>query len=536
MVLYKGPGLGSQGAGRLDGQVWSASGAGATIRGWVTPQMSPSERFESYDVAARDLDAKWDGLAPGKAADWEARAKEVRRYRLCRWIPPLYPYYVVGIDGHELFVGTNLARQAQGLGWTDTPPPSDTEGAWDKVTLHWCGEVTALWTRPDAVGAGPFVLMVWGRPRQTFATGDGQSTRAKWCGTVAVLVGVPVSLQTVLEAGGLARWNGVLDLWFGIATLGDAPFAVGRSQVWNREREEDDVGSGICQGRLSLVSGDPAPAAEVVGAETLYFVPYQGNRVSLWTGDRWDVREFSELSLSLASVVSGKNHDVFVWSIGGVVGLVHGSAWTTDNQRVDELAYNDGVLTLEDDKCRRYVGTIRGSATGKTTDSARQRFVASWASPLRRALNLEAAGQWQYTVRTWREANGGNADGAGHSHVEFVTAGLCSVEPVWLSLRASAWNQGQWIVGNVAFGLEGALVPVGHGSCQMISGGVAASGGGLHLPLSCTLNKVFSAGYHRVAWLEISGDVAITDWYGVIDVVGYPDQWQRCGIHGVVWC
>src|SRR5688572_30068462 len=50
------------------------------------------------------------------------------------------------------------------------------------------------------------------------------------------------------------------------------------------------------KGRLTLTTATPVTSADVTGATTVYFTPYNGNEVELYDGADWVVKTFSELS------------------------------------------------------------------------------------------------------------------------------------------------------------------------------------------------------------------------------------------------
>lgn len=123
--------------------------------------------------------------------------------------------------------------------------------------------------------------------------------------------------------------------------------------------------SSICEGRLTLTSGVPVLISDVIGAGTLYWTPYRGNRVALYDGTKWVLHTFSELSLSL-SVTAGTNYDVFLYNNGGTLTLEL-TAWATSTAGTDDratgLVLQDGVLVRSGAPSRRYLGTLRASGT-----------------------------------------------------------------------------------------------------------------------------------------------------------------------------
>ena len=74
----------------------------------------------------------------------------------------------------------------------------------------------------------------------------------------------------------------------------------------------DDVQSRrMCEGRLTLVSGQAIPSEDAVSS-TLHFTPFMGRRISLNDSVCWKVQEFTELS---ASVVSRCFNSCSIWDI-----------------------------------------------------------------------------------------------------------------------------------------------------------------------------------------------------------------------------
>lgn len=66
-------------------------------------------------------------------------------------------------------------------------------------------------------------------------------------------------------------------------------------------------------GRLTLQSGTPITTSDVTAAATVYFTPWRGNVLSLFDGTDWQPYTFSELSLTLSGLTSGKNYDVYAY-------------------------------------------------------------------------------------------------------------------------------------------------------------------------------------------------------------------------------
>lgn len=129
-------------------------------------------------------------------------------------------------------------------------------------------------------------------------------------------------------------------------------------------------------GRLTLTAGNPTPSGDVTGATTIYYSPYVNNRVALYdsTNSRWQLHTFSEVSLALGTLISGRNYDVFLYDNAGTKTL-EAVSWTGDNARTTALATQDNVYVKSGATARRYVGTFRTTSTTTTEDSATKRFV-----------------------------------------------------------------------------------------------------------------------------------------------------------------
>lgn len=74
-------------------------------------------------------------------------------------------------------------------------------------------------------------------------------------------------------------------------------------------------------GRLTLTTGVPVTTADVASSSTVYYTPAAHNVLPLWdnTIQGWRLKRFRELSVTLASLTSGKNYDVFAaWDVNGL--------------------------------------------------------------------------------------------------------------------------------------------------------------------------------------------------------------------------
>lgn len=65
----------------------------------------------------------------------------------------------------------------------------------------------------------------------------------------------------------------------------------------------------MCQGRLSL---HQEGSLDSTGSDFLYLLPFNGNRIGLWTGSDWEQEVIINIGLPLAGTVAGKNYDVYL--------------------------------------------------------------------------------------------------------------------------------------------------------------------------------------------------------------------------------
>jgi hypothetical protein len=167
---------------------------------------------------------------------------------------------------------------------------------------------------------------------------------------------------------------------------------------------------GTVNGRLTLTSATPVTTDDVTAATTLYFTPYKGNNLALFDGYIWKYYSFSEISISLSGKTASKPHDVFVYDDAGVLTLEL-LEWTNDTTRATALVYQNGVLVKSGATTRRYLGTIRTTATtGQCEDSKAKRFVWNYYNRIQRFMqcNEETAHNYSGAYRLWNNSTTGN--------------------------------------------------------------------------------------------------------------------------------
>lgn len=279
--------------------------------------------------------------------------------------------------------------------------------------------------------------------------------------------------------------------------------------------------NGICNGRLTTESGVPVSTADRTAQSTIYWTPFQGNRVALYDGTRWRLYSFSELSLALSGLTSGKNYDVFLYDNAGTLTLELSAAWTNDTTRADALALQDGVYVKSGATTRRYLGTLRTTATTTTEDSEAKRFLWNAYNRVQRdlAAPLETANTWTYTTATWRQANANTAN-----KVEWVV-GL-QYEQVTVHVTAGAKNSNAFVDYAVGVGVDSTSADSSVHRTGVIGPTDTYNVRDAHW------HGYAGIGYHYAAWLEQSGAVGTATWIGD---GGSPTYYQS-GIHGEVFC
>lgn len=125
---------------------------------------------------------------------------------------------------------------------------------------------------------------------------------------------------------------------------------------------------GVCEGRITLTSGTPISAVlgngSTLTSSTIYFTPYQGNKIGLYNGSSWDILSFTELSLSVPATTNTM-YDLYIYNDAGTPTL-ESTAWTNDTTRATELTLQDGIEVKTGDTTRRYLGSFRTTSVSGT--------------------------------------------------------------------------------------------------------------------------------------------------------------------------
>ncbi len=267
-------------------------------------------------------------------------------------------------------------------------------------------------------------------------------------------------------------------------------------------------------GRLTTESGVGVSTSDRTSQSTLYYTPYTSDYVRLYDGTR--VREylFTERSLSLSGLTSGKNYDVWLRDASGTLTLDLSAAWTNDTTRADALAWQSGLGWVKSgDATRLYLGTIRTTGTTTTEDSAAKRFVWNAYNRVSRYfLRTETTTSWTYGSAAWRQANASAAN-----QVEGVI-GISGYSAVHVRVKALYGGTGY---GGIGIGADSTSSP--SSLCQTSQGDATTA---LSTNPMAALMYHPTAGYHYWSWLEYWDNGSLTI-YGTINK-------QQGGLHGTI--
>lgn len=255
--------------------------------------------------------------------------------------------------------------------------------------------------------------------------------------------------------------------------------------------------------RLSLTTGVPVTTSDVTSAGTLYAVPYTGNRIALYNGTNWVLRNSAQFSLAL-TLTSGKPYDVFCYDNAGTATL-EVLVWTNDTTRATALTRQDGVLVKNGDATRRYLGSLYASGANVTEDSLANRYLWNYYHRVPRALRHTAEGTntWTYTTNTFRQANANTAN-----QVNFVVG--VAEDAVHGVVRGISYNSSANINRAVGIGLDSTSVDSSR--IRIATGSQSAINVQTHD--TAEYRDVVAEGKHSLVWLEISQAAGGTTWLG----------------------
>ena len=272
----------------------------------------------------------------------------------------------------------------------------------------------------------------------------------------------------------------------------------------------------LADGRLTLVSNTPVVEPNVSSATTLYYTPYLGNCITLYSGTAWAIYTFTQRSIAVPAT-SNTNYDVFIYDNSGTLTLDL-TAWTNDTTRATALTRQDGVLVKTGATTRRYIGTVRTDPTsGLMSDEPAQRHVWNMYNRVAAQFYAGTTGTYTYTTATWRAAGGGT--GLGAARVQWVCGQNTHIQLTNYSM---------------AFNTSSLYVAAGIGINQTAGNDAQIRGGGItanNQPNSMTAfyDAIVTPGYYYAQRVEISQATGTTTWYSAVSV-------NQLGMRGVIFC
>ena len=162
----------------------------------------------------------------------------------------------------------------------------------------------------------------------------------------------------------------------------------------------------ICGGRLTLSTGVPVPTSDISSSATVYFSPYSGNRIALYVQDYgWRLYPFSELTLDISGIASGKNIDVWLYDNAGTLTLAY-TEWSNDTLRATAITLQDGIYVKSGALSYRYLGFVRTSGAGVSCDTKVTRFIWNYYNRVWRPMWVtESAASWTLVAGAVRYVN-----------------------------------------------------------------------------------------------------------------------------------
>ena len=266
--------------------------------------------------------------------------------------------------------------------------------------------------------------------------------------------------------------------------------------------------SQIASGRLTLTSGTPVLTSTVSAAGTVYFTPYKGNQISLYTGSAWKLMTFSELSITLSTLSASTAYDVFAYDNSGTVAL-ETVAWTNSTTRATALTSQDGVMVKSGATTRRYIGSFitdslkQCSVTfGSAAAGGGAAQVDIWNNNNRVLFSTtvtDTTDFWNYTTNTWRSSNGSNTNRA----TLFI-----GLDEDGVNATAIGFAGGNAVNKWVGIGLDSTSAIASNSIATCMSAST-----NLFMGTAIYSGRV-GIGQHYFQWLEKSATTGTTTWYG----------------------
>lgn len=257
-------------------------------------------------------------------------------------------------------------------------------------------------------------------------------------------------------------------------------------------------GYGLTEGRLTLTTALAVTTADVTAATTIYFTPYKGEQVMIYTGTGWYMHALTELSIAVPSTTVTP-FDIFIDYNAGTPALKV-TDWTNDTTRATALTTQDGVYVQTGNTDWKYLGTGRTtSVSGQIEDSLTKRFLWNYYNRVTTALTKsESTATWTYQTSTYRPLNNSTAN-----RIELV----CGVSEDMISLDA--------MVVVLSDAVNPRYVGIGVNSTVANTWQILIRSAGIAYSLAHTKLKHNPAvGYSYFQCLEYGSGTGTQTWYG----------------------
>jgi len=261
-----------------------------------------------------------------------------------------------------------------------------------------------------------------------------------------------------------------------------------------------DLTTLVNQFRMSLATGTPVTVTDVLGATTLFWTPYQGERVSIFTGTKWDQLTVAELSVTIPNTTNTM-YDLFVDYNGGTLQLEF-VVWADLFNRVTGLGEQNKKAVQFGSPQKLYVGSFSTAGSlGTSEESKGKHHLWNNYNRVKRVMLVEEpTASWNYTLAVIRQANASIAN-----QLEFVV-GIAEDE-VEASVYAAVFNATGGSEVSVGIGLD-VTTSYAAESLHPRASSIATS----HMQISATYGDVVAAGRHFLSWNEFAEAVGTATW------------------------
>lgn len=273
---------------------------------------------------------------------------------------------------------------------------------------------------------------VWSSDFSTVAqfavnTGTPNGTVA---GTAGTFGGLPSSVI----------WDSTNNILYVCTTTGTSSTA-----VWTAINAAS-TGAGVITtpgGRLTPSSGVPVISSDAISFGALFYTPYTGNQVPIFSGAAFTMQTFAELGLALNSGVQAAAtiYDIFVFNSSGTPTIGTGPAWSNSGAGTGargsgagttQLSMLQGILVNTVQISAKnglstftvpanqgtYVGSLLTDAAGAglytcTYSYGQSRRWGLWNAYNRKPIMLRAGdgtASWTYGTNAWRASNNSSAN------------------------------------------------------------------------------------------------------------------------------